>query len=267
MSSTAVIVKLLDEKKEINSRIGQIVLGILLVQDILFVPMLIVIGYMGGESPKNTELIKQVVGGVLIIGIIFLILIKKQIKLPFRKYIIRDHELQVFVAFTLCFGFSFVTAYLGLSAALGAFVAGMLVSSSKSTEWVYKSLLSFKVIFVALFFVSIGMLIDLNFIKTNYQIIILMIILVFIINNFINTLVIKAFGSTWGESIYGGALHAQIGEFSFILGSAGYLAGIIGKYSYDLIINIIAISLMLSSLWIYLIHSILKNKIRIGQKT
>jgi len=198
MSSTAVIVKLLDEKKEINSRIGQIVLGILLVQDILFVPMLIVIGYMGGESPKNTELIKQVVGGVLIIGIIFLILIKKQIKLPFRKYIIRDHELQVFVAFTLCFGFSFVTAYLGLSAALGAFVAGMLVSSSKSTEWVYKSLLSFKVIFVALFFVSIGMLIDLNFIKTNYQIIILMIILVFIINNFINTLVIKAFGSTWG---------------------------------------------------------------------
>jgi len=261
LSSTAVIVKLLDERKEINSRIGQVVLGILLVQDLLIVPMLIVIGYMGGELPKTPELIKQLVGGLLIIGVILLILIRKQIKLPFKKYITKDHELQVFVAFTLCFGFSVITAILGLSAALGAFVAGMLVSSAKSTEWVYQSLLSFKVMFVALFFVSIGMLIDLNFIAANYHIIILMTIIVFTINNIINTLVIKAFGMSWGESIYGGALLAQIGEFSFIIGSTGFLAGIIGQYSYELIINIIAISLMLSTFWIYTIHSFVKKRI------
>lgn len=262
LSSTAVIVKLLDERKEINSNIGQVVLGILLVQDILIVPMLIIIGYMGGEIPRSTELIKQLIGGLLIIGLVILILLKKQINLPFRKYIDRDHELQVFVAFTLCFGFSVITALLGLSAALGAFVAGMLVSSSKSTEWVYQSLLSFKVLFVALFFVSIGMLIDLNFIKINYHIIILMIVLVFTINNIINTIVIKAFGLSWGESVYGGALLAEIGEFSFIIGSAGFLAGIIEQYSYELIINVIAISLMLSSIWIYFIHAIIKKSIR-----
>jgi len=74
--------------------------------------------------------------------------------------------------------------------------------------------------------------------------------------------VIKGFGLTWAESIYGGALLAQIGEFSFILGSAGYLAGIPGKFSYDLMINIIALSLMLSTFWIYFIHVIIKNRIR-----
>ena len=150
---------------------------------------------------------------------------------------------------------------------LAVFVAGMLVSSSKSTEWVFKGLLSFKVLFVALFFVSIGMLIDLNFIKTNFHSIILMIILIFTINNIINTLVLKAFGLSWGESIYGGAFLAQIGEFSFILGSAGLLSGIIGQFSYDLIINVIAISLILSTFWIYFIQTILKNRIRLGQKT
>ena len=111
LSSTAVIVKLLDEKGEINSYIGQVVLGILLVQDILIVPMLIVIGYMGGEVPGNAEVIKQLIGGLFIIGLIFLILIKKEIRLPFRKYIIVDHELQVFVAFAFCFGFSAITAH------------------------------------------------------------------------------------------------------------------------------------------------------------
>ena len=94
-----------------------------------------------------------------------------------------------------------------------------------------------------------------------------MIILIFTINNIINTLVLKAFGLSWGESIYGGAFLAQIGEFSFILGSAGLLSGIIGQFSYDLIINVIAISLILSTFWIYFIQTILKNRIRLGQKS
>ncbi len=73
--------------------------------------------------------------------------------------------MQLFAALGICFGMSFLTGVLQLSTALGAFVSGIVVSSARETEWVYKSLDSLRVIFIALFFLSIGMLIDLSFVQ------------------------------------------------------------------------------------------------------
>lgn len=250
LSSTAVIVKLLQERGELNHKAGQNALGVLIVQDILIVPMLIILSYLGGHKPEQTELIKQIVGGILITGAIIYVLKKKVINVPFKNYIENDHEMQVFVAFTLCFGFSVITGYLGLSAALGAFVAGIIVSSVKSTKWVHDSLVAFKIMFVALFFVSIGMLIDLNFVKENWVTIASLVLVIFLVNNTINTLVMKIFCKDWKISIYSAALLSQIGEFSFIMGSTGYQSGIIKEYAYQLIISTIALSLLFSPFWI-----------------
>jgi CPA2 family monovalent cation:H+ antiporter-2 len=193
LSSTAVIVKILQEREELSSKAGQNVLGVLIAQDVLIVPMLIVINYLGGDKPETFEMLKQIIGGLLIIGIILYILKKKEIKLPFRRYIQKDHEVQVFVAFTMCFGFSIVTALFGLSSALGAFIAGIILSATKSTAWVNHSLHAFKTMFVALFFVSIGMLIDLQFLKENAVIIGSLVLIVFIVNNAINILIMRMF--------------------------------------------------------------------------
>jgi len=250
LSSTAVIVKLLQERDELHSKAGQNVLGILLAQDVLIVPMLIILGYLGGHKPEQSEVIKQIIGGILIVAVIVYILKKKEIKLPFRGYIRKDHEMQVFIAFTLCFGFSTLTALLGLSSALGAFVAGMVLSAAKSTKWVHDSLSAFKIMFVALFFVSVGILIDLDFLKQNIATIGILVLLVFVINNTINLFVMRIFCKDWKISIYAAALLSQIGEFSFILGSTGYYMGIIQDYAYQLIISTIAISLLLSPFWI-----------------
>jgi CPA2 family monovalent cation:H+ antiporter-2 len=167
LSSTAVIVKLLQERNEMQTKAGQNVLGVLLVQDVLIVPMIIILGYMSGEKPDTSDVLKQIFGGIFITGIIIYILKKKEIKLPFMGFLRKDHEMQVFVAFALCFGFSIITALLGLSSALGAFVAGIILASTKSTKWVHDSLHAFKIMFVALFFVSVGMLIDLKFLQEN----------------------------------------------------------------------------------------------------
>lgn len=260
ISSTAVIIKLLQEKDELHSKGGQYVLGILLAQDVLIVPMLILLGYLGGDKPDKIELIKQIIGSILIGLAVFYLFKKKEIRLPFRRIIRKDHEMQVFIAFSMCFGFSLVTAFLGLSAALGAFVAGIFLSASRETKWVHDSLMAFKVMFVALFFVSIGMLINLNFLKENIVTIGILVLLIFIINNTINVIVMRLFCKDWKISIYAGALLSQIGEFSFILGSTGYYSGIMSEYTYQITISTIALTLFLSPLWISLARRILKYK-------
>ena len=260
LSSTAVVIKLLQDRGEMDTIVGQNVIGILLAQDIIIVPMLIMLNYLSGQTPETWEITRQVFGGVIIIGVVVWILRKKQIKLPFDKQIIGDHEMQVFLAFVICFGFSIVTAFLGLSPALGAFVAGILISSARATIWVHKSLHAFRVVFVALFFVSIGMLMDLHFLQQNVLTIIMFVLLVFLVNNFINAITIRIFGENWRNSIYTGAILAQIGEFSFILGATGYTMGMITEYTYQLIISIISLSLMVSPMWILLIRKlVLKN--------
>lgn len=258
LSSTAVIIKLLQERDELHTKGGQYVIGILLAQDVLIVPMLIVLGYLGGHKPEKIELFKQIIGSILIALVIYYLFKKKEVRLPFRAYIRKDHEMQVFVAFSMCFGFSLVTAFLGLSAALGAFVAGIFISASRETAWVHDSLMAFKVMFVALFFVSIGMLIDLEFLKENIVTIGVLVLLIFIVNNTINVIVMRLFCRNWKISVYAGALLSQVGEFSFILGSTGYYAGIMSDYTYQITISTIAISLFLSPFWITLIRKLAK---------
>jgi len=259
LSSTAVVVKLLQDRNETTTKIGQSVIAILLAQDIFVVPMLIILGYLTGEKPELSEMLLQLAGGVVLVVAMFFLIKKDKVKFPFHETIEQDRELQVFVAFALCFGFAIITAFFGLSAALGSFIAGILVSKAKSTAWVHESLHSFRVVFVALFFVSVGMLIDVQFLKENIILILQFVGLVFITNNLINAVVAKYFGQSWKNAIYAGAILAQIGEFSFILGMTGFTSGLITDFTYQLIVSIISISLILSPFWVAIMHKLTHN--------
>lgn len=252
ISSTAVVLRILAERNEMETRVGQNALGILLVQDILIVPMMIVLGYMSGEKGDSHQVWLQLIGAVLIIGFVIWLYFKKEVKLPFHKLLKNDHEIQVFFAFALCFGFASVSGFFGLSTALGAFVAGMLVASSKTTAWFHDSLFSMKVIFLALFFISIGLMIDVNFIWDNIGMISLLVGVVFVTNNLINSVIARMFGIPWGESFYLGALLSQIGEFSFVLGAIAYGSGIITDFAYQITISVISLTLLFSPFWIQL---------------
>lgn len=258
VNSTAVILKILEDKKQIHSPVGGGVISILLAQDILIVPMLIFINYMGGGKMENAEIMRQVIGGVLLIGFMIFLFRKRTIKLPFSKFILRDHEIQVFVAFALCFGFSMLSSFFQLSSALGAFVAGMMISSARSTRWVHDSLHAFRVLFVAAFFVSVGMLVNIRFLLDNYFIITIMVIALFLLNNTTSFFVFRLFKNTWQQSIYAGSLLAQIGEFSFILGTTAYHFKIITDYTFQIIISVISLTLLLSPMWINMIKKVFK---------
>lgn len=258
LSSTAVLVKILNDTGEINQRVGQNVLGILLVQDIMIVPMLIALSYVSGKPVDSTAVLLQVVGGILISAFVGYMIVKKEIKFPFHKLIKNDHEVQLFLAFVICFGFSALTAFFGLSSALGAFIAGILVATAKSTSWVHHSLESLKIIFVALFFISVGLLIDLQFLYDNMTQILILVLVVFVTNNIINSLIMSGFKVGWRESVYTGALLSQVGEFSFVIGNLAFYNGIITDYAYQTIVSIISLTLLLSPAWINISRRITK---------
>lgn len=263
LSSSAIIIKLLEDKNLINSDIGKNILSILLTQDIIIVPMLIASSFIGGEGVPIKDIILMIVGGVLIVGGLIYIYSKKHITLPFSKNIESDHELQVFIAILLCFGCAFISSIFGLSAALGAFVGGMIMHAANSTHWIHDVLHSFRVLFVAFFFISIGLQINISFILENMTEIGLMLVLVYVTNHFINTIILKFFGNNWHDAILGGAFLAQIGELSFLLSFSAFHLGIIGSFGYNFTISLISLTLIISPIWISVTSLFIRQKSKI----
>ncbi|MFD2205935.1 cation:proton antiporter [Kiloniella antarctica] len=250
LSSTAVILKLFQDWKEQDTNTGQDVLGILLVQDLAVIPMLIVIGAFSNTGFHTGQVVLQLVGGAGLLGIAIAVSVFAPIKLPFSKFWRQDHEMQVLIALTICFGLALISGLLQLSTALGAFVAGMVLHATHDTDWVEHSLLGFRTVFLAAFFLSIGMLVDFDFLAENWPLVCLLVGISLIANSGINTGILKLFGRSWRESIYGGAVLAQIGEFSFVLAAVGLQVALINETGYQIIISVITLSLLVSPVWI-----------------
>ena len=197
--------------------------------------------------------ILQLLGGV---GLVLLCVFaaRKPAKLPFADWIRGDHELQVFAAGAVATGLALISGLLGLSTALGAFVAGVLIASARETEWVHRSLEPFRGAFVAVFFLSVGMLLDLPFLGAHWWKVLLLVGAVLLTNNVINAFILRMLGDPWRDSFYAGALLAQVGEFSFVLASVAYQVGLIERYGYLMTIAVIALSLALSPAWIGLMR-------------
>lgn len=250
ISSTAVVLAMLQNWNELNTPIGQDVLGILLVQDLLVVPMLIVMGFLGGESPTGLDIGKQVVGALLIGGLIGYLVKKGKVTIWTPKLIHDDKELELFFSLVTCMGFAILTTILGLSEALGAFAAGILVNAAGRADRHQHQLEPFKLLFLALFFVSIGMLVNLPYVLEHWGKIALLVVFIFLINTGINFLILRTGQRSWGDSWYGGLLLSQLGDFSFVLASVGMAAGIWTEGREQVAYALIALTLILSPLWI-----------------
>lgn len=251
LSSTAIVLKLLQDWKELETHVGQNILGILLIQDLLVIPMLIILGRFGGSALDFHSTVLQVVGGILAIIVAIWVTMKPSVKIPFIKHLAHDAESQIFSALIICFGLALLTTLCHLSSALGAFLAGLIVSSAKESHWVHQSLSSLRTLFMAFFFVSVGMLVDIHFLWNNLAQISILVFSVIMLNTLATAFILKMLGSSWRESLYGGSLLSQIGEFAFILSSIGYTVGIVNKTQHQMLLITITLSLFLSPLWIF----------------
>ena len=251
LSSTALVVTMLRQWREMETEAGQEALGVLLVQDVAFAPMLIVIGLLGsGAAPSSSLVALQLACGLGVVALVALLIRRRTIRIPFGELLRRDHELQLFGALMLCFSFAWLTGVSGLSTALGAFIAGLVVASARETEWVHRNLEPFRVLFVAAFFVSVGMLVDLPFLLEHWRPVALLVVAAFLTNTLINAGTLRVLGRGWGSSFYVGALLSQIGEFSFILAAVGRDARIVSDFGYQVVLGVIAGTLMLGPAWV-----------------
>lgn len=254
LSSTAVVLKTLADSGELDSRLGRRLVGILLIQDLAIVPMLIILRYGAGTELQGFDPLLTLVGGVLLVLLLGWLYVRPRIEVPLPGWIRTDPEMQVFAALSFALGLALLTGLLNLSTALGAFVAGMLIGASRDADWVHRHLEPFRVVFVAAFFVSIGMLVDLDRLLEHLGQILLLVLALLGVNTSINALLFRLFGDTVKQSLYAGALLAQAGEFSFVLAAFGREQQIIDESNYQLAVAVIALSLLLSPLWVQLIR-------------
>jgi CPA2 family monovalent cation:H+ antiporter-2 len=250
LSSTAIVIRLLQDSGEADTAVGRDVVGVLLAQDLALIPMLIVIAHLSGAATGTANLTLQIVGALGLGALLVYIARGGTVRFPLISSLRGDHEFQVFAAFAVCFGLAFLTGAVGLSTAVGAFVGGILVAAARETQWIRDVLEPFRVLLVAFFFVSIGMLLDLRFVSANIGVVVLLVSIALITNTLINSTIFRVLGRSWHDSWYGGALLAQIGEFSFVLAAVGLTARVISDFAYQVAIAVIALTMVASPGWI-----------------
>jgi len=255
LSSTAVVLKLLHDTGELESLSGQDALAILLAQDLAIVPMLIVLNLLSGVPPSTTEVFGQVFGAVLLAAVV-IATARKKVRVPGSQGLQADPELRIFGGLAACFGLALVSGALGLSSALGAFVAGMLLHALDESHWIEEQIEPFRVVLAAAFFVSIGMTVDIGFVLENWWMTLLLALIAMVTNTAINAISLRAAGVTWSRSIYTGALLGQIGEFSFLLALIGRESAVISATGYRLTVAVIVATLMASPFWIQLFKTL-----------
>jgi CPA2 family monovalent cation:H+ antiporter-2 len=235
LSSTMIVLKTLMERGELDSAHGRVMIGILLVQDLSLVPLMIILPAMGEEGAQLwSSLGIATLKATLFIGIMLVLGIWGLPWLLERVAGRRSRELFLLTVVTLSLGAAFGAHFLGLSAAVGAFIAGLLIGQSVFARQAVADIIPLRDIFGALFFVSLGMLADLNFATDNLVIIALVVVAIIVAKFIICAIIPRVFGYSPKTALFTGMGLIQIGEFSFVLAVVGLEVGIISQNIYSI---------------------------------
>ncbi|WP_340161388.1 cation:proton antiporter [uncultured Hoeflea sp.] len=257
LSSTVVAMKMLDEMGELRSAPGRVAVGVLIAQDIAVVPMLILVSSLGGEGFELGEVaFKVVVAVALLAGLLWWFGRNPKLKLPFAEAIEDNVDLLAIGSLALCFSAAALSGLAGLSPVYGAFLAGIIVGNSTLRSRVIPVIEPIQSILLVVFFLSIGLLIDLDFILANIALVLAAALLVVGLKTALNIFLLRITGSDPKTALLAGLSMAQIGEFSFVLAAAGFASGAFGSDIYRLAIAVTAISLLVSPIWFNLMERV-----------
>ncbi len=247
LSSTAVVLKCLMERSEVETTHGQVMLGILVIQDLALGLMLAVLPTL--DQPA--EEIGLAVGWALWrIAIFAACAVATGIWVipPLLRFLAYTESRELFLlgVVALCLGIALLTEHLGLSIEMGAFVAGLMIAEVEYADQTLAYVEPLRDIFASLFFAAIGMLIDPVFLWNNLELILELVALVIVGKFLIITPLVKAFGYSLKTALTVGFGLAQIGEFSFVLASEGRFLGLVSRRVYLLILGTTAVTLVVT---------------------
>lgn len=247
LSSSALVLKVLQERSEITSNYGRTVVGILIFQDLMLVPLLLFTNLLGkGSANISHEILVLGLKATVIIAFVY---IGNKWLLPRLLHVIamsKNQELFMMSILVICLGIALLTSTLGMSLAFGAFLAGLMISDSEYSHNAFGNLVTFKDTFTSFFFVSIGMLLDLNFVAANWHIVMISVVLVLIVKTVIAGGTGFLLGHTFKGTVMIGLALSQVGEFSFLLAKLGMSYQIISGYVYQLFLAVAVLSMALS---------------------
>ncbi|MRR20531.1 sodium:proton exchanger [bacterium] len=251
LSSTAVVLKLLQERSELTTHYGKTIVGILIFQDIILIPLLLFTPILGGETADiGNDLLLLMLKTV---GIMIFIWAGTRWLMPWLLHLIamtRSQELFLMSLLLICLAVAMLTNELGMSLAFGAFLAGLMISDTEYSHSAFGNLIPFKDVFTSFFFVSIGMLLDLGFVAEHPLLVLVTVLLVILIKTVIAGFTAFTLGHTFFGTVVVGLALAQVGEFSFILAGLGLSNGIITPSHFQLFLAVAITSMALSPLLI-----------------
>ena len=242
MSSTAIVSKLLVERLDLNARHGRIAIGVLLFQDLAVVPLLVLIPAIASPTGSLAYTLGiAFLKAAVMLSLLFFFgknLMNRWFGIVARQ---RSRELFVMNVLMVTMVLAYATKVAGLSYALGAFIAGMLISETRFRYQVESDIAAFRDILMGLFFITIGMLLDFNSLGDNLSGILLVMVGLIIFKSLVVALLSRFFRYEPGVAVRAGVTLAQAGEFSFVVFSLGMENGLISN---DLLQVVLAASLL-----------------------
>jgi len=239
LSSTAIVLKILQEKGESSSPHGRILIAILIFQDLVVVPMILITPILAGQSDELGKtvflLFVQVAGVIGAIVVLGRYVVPKVFRMVVKT---KSKELFLLTVVVICFATAWLTSSLGLSLALGAFFAGLIISQSDYSHQATANIQPFREIFISFFFVSIGMLLNLQFFAANILMIVLITISVIVLKIIIMAFTVYILNYPPRTTIIAALSIFQVGEFAILLSTSGLQFGLLSEtvYQYFLII-------------------------------
>lgn len=250
LSSTAVVVKVLESIGEMRTETGQMAIGVLIAQDLAIVPMILILRNLDKPWYDPTLLFKVALAIGLIAALILYLSQKQRVRLPLTQIISGDKDLTPLASLTFCFAAAAISGLIGLSAAYGAFLAGLVLGNTHERLIMLETTKPIQSILMMAFFLSIGLLLDLGFIWENFGIVLLLLLILTIGKTAINITILHLLRLPWSQAFLIGVVLAQLGEFAFLLSTVGHEAHIIHDFGEKLIIALTVLSLALSPLWL-----------------
>lgn len=264
LSSTAVTIRLLTDMKTMNTSVGNVAVGILIAQDLAVIPMILIISAIGGSSADHFAM--GILMPVLLLlataGLLFVLIRRptwlKRFSIVINrvKYALEHDRQRALTALMFCFAAAAISGGLGFSAAYGAFIAGLVLGNSQYGHAYERQARPLFDILMMFFFLSVGMLIDFDYLIANIWSVLAVLAVVMTLKTVINISVLRMMGLSSRNATYVGASLGQIGEFSFALAGLGLSRHVITGDTYNAVVIVVALSLIATPAWLLVMRKI-----------
>lgn len=244
LGSTAIVLRILRDKNDMDSVHGRFATAVLLTQDIALVPLVLVVSFVSTQSGNLAESMGAALINTIILVIVLILFVSLIIpRLLSEKVIAKNREIPILIAITTAVGATWAAHSVGVSPALGAFFAGLLLAEGKWADQMRADALPLRTLFMTVFFVSVGLLADIPWVWDNLPLVLGISLALILAKVVITYFATRAFQPSIVECLAAAIATAQVGEFSFVIFAGGFQGGLISEQLFRLVTSVTLITL------------------------